>query len=378
MFHQAVFDGDVTKVKFLLKYAQGTPIDRPNKNGLTALQQSCFDGNLELVNFLLEQGADLSLVDSEGRTALHFAALGGHLETVSLLVNSSCADVNAKSVTGQTPLDMTEVSEVQAMLSQAMLAEEIKRKSLLRSNSSADELDISCYYYKQNYPGSRYSMSSTSTDSGVYEDMTSSGNESTWDQRFNYNYKPLKPFTDNGYCTGNEFNSLSRERYEDGYRFARKPVYTSPVKRNSFTSSSLWEEESNPKLSETAREQPFLQNSADRAEVTKFRRPHKAYTKDLSRRRTVTFGEIEYEGAPPRGGASRIMKTSSLRRQPVGSSQLLPSSLSKNLSCIRTRDERNINDAEASSPVQHNENFFNQNSLPIREGNPDRLLSSQV
>ena len=97
VFHQAVLDGDTTKVKFILKYGQGIRVNQPNKYGLTALQQACRDGNLALANFLLERGADLSFVDSEGRTALHLASEQGHLDIVSLLVNSACADVNARN-----------------------------------------------------------------------------------------------------------------------------------------------------------------------------------------------------------------------------------------------------------------------------------------
>ena len=101
IFHQAVLEGDTTKVKFILKYGQGIRVNQPNKYGLTALQQACVDGNLSLANFLLERGADLKILDSEGRSALHLASEQGHLDIVSLLVNSACADVNARNSNGQ-------------------------------------------------------------------------------------------------------------------------------------------------------------------------------------------------------------------------------------------------------------------------------------
>ena len=383
MFHQAVCDGDVTKVKFLLKYAQGIQIDRPNKNGLTALQQSCFDGNLELVNVLLEQGADLSLVDSEGKTALHFAALGGDLETVSLLVNSSCADVNAKSVTGEKPLDVASMSDIRALLSQAMVAEEIKRKSLFRGSSTVEDWDINCYNYKQNYPGSRYSISSTSTDSGVSEDMALSGSESSCDQRFSSYQKPLKTSLDNYYNTNGEFVNTKgstpwRERFED--RYVRKPGFSSPARSNSFTSSTTREENGEPKPSQPAGGEHSLRIAAQKAEALKFKRTHRAQTWDISRRRTVTFGEIEFEGAP-RGVATQVntaSKSSSLRRPPISSSKRppRPSSVNKTPSSI----PQGVNDSRVNLNSNNIHRRLNSSELKCvaSNGNPDKAFSPQT
>lgn len=382
MFHQAVCEGDVTKVKFLLKYARGIQIDRPNKNGLTALQQSCLDGKLELVNFLLEKGADLSLVDSEGKTALHFAALGGDLSTVSLLVNSSCADVNAKSATGQTPLDMTDVPEIQALLSQAVVTDEIKQKNLFRSTSSSEDWDLSCYY-KQNYPGSRYSISSTSTDSGVSEDyMTSSGNESSLDQRFISYHKPLKPFTDNSFYTRNEILNTEdlnapRERYEDSYRFARKSAYTSPLRQNSFTNLSHLEEEKSTKRNTTTGDEHNYPSGTDKP--PQYKRTHKPHIKDPSRRRTVTFGEIEYEGISPRGSDASQIKTFSLRRQPINIKQPLLPNLSKSPLYMQTRDNGIAKNSEIDSNLEQRKgDFLNRSCSSLRDKSPEKLLSSQV
>lgn len=40
--------------------------------------QACIDGSMEMVSFLLEHGANVNQVDSEGWTPLHVAASCGH------------------------------------------------------------------------------------------------------------------------------------------------------------------------------------------------------------------------------------------------------------------------------------------------------------
>jgi ankyrin repeat protein len=62
----------------------------------TALQIACRDGSLELVELLLEYGADVNAPPAErhGATALQFAAIGGYLGIAHLLLEMG-ADVNA-------------------------------------------------------------------------------------------------------------------------------------------------------------------------------------------------------------------------------------------------------------------------------------------
>uniref|UniRef100_A0A3Q4HPH7 Protein phosphatase 1 regulatory subunit 12C-like n=1 Tax=Neolamprologus brichardi TaxID=32507 RepID=A0A3Q4HPH7_NEOBR len=55
-------------------------INCSNADGITALHQACIDGSIEMVTFLLEQGASVNQVDNEGWTALHVAASCGHAD----------------------------------------------------------------------------------------------------------------------------------------------------------------------------------------------------------------------------------------------------------------------------------------------------------
>lgn len=47
---------------------------------LCAVPQACIDGSIEVVSFLLSQGANVNQVDNEGWTPLHVAASCGNME----------------------------------------------------------------------------------------------------------------------------------------------------------------------------------------------------------------------------------------------------------------------------------------------------------
>lgn len=323
VFHQAVLEGDTTKVKFILKYGQGIRVNQPNKYGLTALQQACVDGNLGLANFLLERGADLSLIDSDGRTALHLASEQGHLDIVSLLVNSACADVNARNGCGQKAVDVAGNDQVRALLSQAMLSESFKQKC-----SFAQGLDDGVSYEFKNVPGWRYSISSTSTDSGVSEDSTYS-HDSGYDSR--YPSRLYQAANYNNYnCGGNSeqsdyYATDSTTHYRD-QRNDKEVIsalriepanHATLTKSHSFTVSrhgygAVAADSKQPQGSE------YLLDASS----TRYRRQQKI-RRDPTRRKTVTFGENESYTISPRE-EQRYLKSSSLTRPAISSSNRPP------------------------------------------------------
>jgi ankyrin repeat protein len=69
-----------------------------------ALIQAAKDGNIEAVKQHLAAGADVNAKGMTGWTPLHYAALIGHKETIELLIAKG-ANVNAKNNGGGTPLD---------------------------------------------------------------------------------------------------------------------------------------------------------------------------------------------------------------------------------------------------------------------------------
>lgn len=122
IFNQAVVEGDVAKVKFLLKYGgKQIALNEKNKYGLTPLQQSCLEGNLALVMLLLDHGANIEGKDKNGWTALHFAIVSGHCNITSLLIDS-CANLTCVDCKGRLPVDLAQTEEMLVLITRAMEA----------------------------------------------------------------------------------------------------------------------------------------------------------------------------------------------------------------------------------------------------------------
>jgi hypothetical protein len=79
----AVIDGDVGKVRVLLKCGADPNID---VRGNFALEQAAAEGNVEMVRLLLAHGAQTNVRNEwNGRTALQAAEMNGYPEVAKLL-----------------------------------------------------------------------------------------------------------------------------------------------------------------------------------------------------------------------------------------------------------------------------------------------------
>ena len=73
------------------------------KSQKSLLHYSASSGNIELTNYLIEQGLDVNLKDSSGRTPLHYAVISGNNEIVRLLLEND-AEIDAIDRYGRSAL----------------------------------------------------------------------------------------------------------------------------------------------------------------------------------------------------------------------------------------------------------------------------------
>lgn len=84
----------------------------PELNGMTLLLRTARQGEMNLLNYLLALGAELSAVDWSRRSALHWAASEGHAKVVELILTKlhelgmGTAMVHARDLAGDTPLHL--------------------------------------------------------------------------------------------------------------------------------------------------------------------------------------------------------------------------------------------------------------------------------
>jgi ankyrin repeat protein len=78
-------------------------VNYKGENGWTPLHFACLNGNIDLVNLFLYNGAQTDAETTLRYTVLHLAAQRGHADIFQLLVNSG-ANFNATDIFNNTPL----------------------------------------------------------------------------------------------------------------------------------------------------------------------------------------------------------------------------------------------------------------------------------
>uniref|UniRef100_A0A6I8NUU1 Protein phosphatase 1 regulatory subunit n=1 Tax=Ornithorhynchus anatinus TaxID=9258 RepID=A0A6I8NUU1_ORNAN len=123
-FLAACAGGDLDEARLMLRREPEGPaaarpapavLDSTNADGISALHQACIDENLEVVRFLVEQGATVNQADNEGWTPLHVAASCGYTDIAQYLLSHG-ADIAAVNSDGDLPLDLAEADAMESLL----------------------------------------------------------------------------------------------------------------------------------------------------------------------------------------------------------------------------------------------------------------------
>ncbi len=111
-----------------------------NVEGRTSLMHASFEGDLDRVVRLLDEGSDVNACDAGGDTALMFASMAGHFLIVKTLLAQG-ADPLLRARNGWTALHFAETRhqhEVAALLRRA--EEKAYRDGLTKLKEELDEL----------------------------------------------------------------------------------------------------------------------------------------------------------------------------------------------------------------------------------------------
>ena len=94
----AAKEGDLLKVKQLIE--NGTPVNGRGMHSMTPLMWACNSGNVEVIDYLIDNGASVNCHNSSG-SALMWAIESGNPNAVSLLLEKK-VDVNWSNDLGDT------------------------------------------------------------------------------------------------------------------------------------------------------------------------------------------------------------------------------------------------------------------------------------
>ncbi|XP_017461233.1 PREDICTED: tankyrase-2-like, partial [Rhagoletis zephyria] len=111
---------------------RGADVHAKDKGGLVPLHNACSYGHYEVAELLVRRGANVNATDLWKFTALHEAASKGKVDIVRLLLRHG-ADPAKKNRDGETPLDVVCQSEItDLLLGNAAILEAAKRGELAR------------------------------------------------------------------------------------------------------------------------------------------------------------------------------------------------------------------------------------------------------
>ncbi|KAM4624549.1 poly [ADP-ribose] polymerase tankyrase-2 [Polymixia lowei] len=128
--HFAAGFGRRDVVDFLLQ--RGANVHARDDGGLISLHNACSFGHAEVVNLLLHHGADANSRDNWNYTPLHEAAIKGKIDVCIVLLQHG-AEPTIRNTDGRTALDLAEPS------TKAVLTGEYRKDDLLESARSGNE-----------------------------------------------------------------------------------------------------------------------------------------------------------------------------------------------------------------------------------------------
>ncbi|XP_071078470.1 fibronectin type 3 and ankyrin repeat domains protein 1-like [Haliotis cracherodii] len=114
ILHHACRGGDVETVKYVLSLHV---VDINSRGGSrTPVMWAADGGHRDVVELLMSEGADVSLVDVVGDNILHLACMGGDVEMVKYVLSLNVVDIDARNKWGRTAADVARLGGHQPLV----------------------------------------------------------------------------------------------------------------------------------------------------------------------------------------------------------------------------------------------------------------------
>ena len=102
-FHVAAEEGDVSLVESMLQ--EGVPVDCVNRLDQTALIGAAALNRTDVIRLLLQKGANVNKQDRFGDTPLHYAAMKNKTEAIAMLIDQGASINITNNYGGDKPID---------------------------------------------------------------------------------------------------------------------------------------------------------------------------------------------------------------------------------------------------------------------------------
>lgn len=135
--HLAAEPGRLAFLQGLLPKVTPAQLNQPNLHGHSPLHAAILNNNLEAVQALIDEGADMRLTDFHGKNALHLAAARGYAHIVQALLAAG-ADKTSKTSDGKTALELTQDAKTIVYLGGAAPQVTQVEDSLMKSIEAAN------------------------------------------------------------------------------------------------------------------------------------------------------------------------------------------------------------------------------------------------
>jgi ankyrin repeat protein len=113
--HWSAYKGDLKTCEYLVEVKHAN-VNCENNDRDNPLIMAAFQGQLEVVVWLMTKGANVNWQNENGVNAMMMAARWGRMEVVRALVEQGHADCNLKDSQGQTALDKAKKGDKTAVI----------------------------------------------------------------------------------------------------------------------------------------------------------------------------------------------------------------------------------------------------------------------